>query len=120
MARERKHASWNVYAMFWMQHEADEVLWRVTGVGKDTSDEMVMNDLLDGVTAVVGASLESDSWVEDRRLCYMVVKSIPEAEWLKDDLTKLKWGAGGGGGLGRRAHVVVSQIRKLRAERVSV
>ena len=80
LARERKHASWDVAVVVWTEHAADEVLWRVMGVGKDTSDEMVMRDLLDDDTAVVGAGLVRDSWVEDRRSRYVVVKSIPEAE----------------------------------------
>ena len=119
LARERKHASWDVTAVVWMEHAADEVLWRVTGVEKETSDEMVMKDLLDDVTAVVGSGLVQDSWVEDRRSRYVVVKSIPEAELVKDWLSKLKGGAGEGG-WGHRAPVVVGRIRKPWAERVSV
>ena len=103
----------------WKEHTADEVVWRVTGVEKETSDEMVMKDLLDDVTAVVGSGLVHDSWVDDRRSRYVVVKSIPEAEWVKDGLSKLKGGAGEGG-WGRRAPVVVGRIGKPGAERVSV
>ena len=92
MARERKHASWDVAAVVWTEHTADEVLWRVTGVEKETSDERVMKYLLDDVMTVVGSGLVRDSWVEDYRSQYVVVKSIPEAGWVKDGLTKLKGG----------------------------
>ena len=119
ISRERKHASWDVAAVVWTEHAADEVLWRVTGVEKDTYNERMMKDLLDNVTAVVGTGLVRDSWVEDHRSRYVVAKSIPEAEWVKDDLTKLKGGAGEGG-WGRRAPVVVGRIGKPGAERVSV
>ena len=119
LTRERKHASLDVSAVVWTEHAADEMLWRVTGVEKETSYEIIMKDLLNHVTAVVGTGLVRDSWVEDRRSRYVVVKSIPEAEWVNDELTKLK-GGGGEGGWGRRAPMIVGQIGKPRAQRVSV
>ena len=103
----------------WTEHAADEMVWRVMGVEKETSDEMVMKGLLDDVMAVVGSGLVRDSWVEERRSWYVVVKSIPEAEWVKDGLTKPKGGAGEGG-WGRKGPVVVGRIGKPGAERVSV
>ena len=119
LTRERKHTSSDVAVVVWTEHAVDEVLWRVTGVEKDTSNEMVIKDLLDDVMAVVGTGLVRDSWVEDCRSWYVVVKSIPEAEWVKNRLTKLKGGAGVGG-WGCRAPVVVGRIGKPEAERVSV
>lgn len=100
LTRETKHAFSDMAAVVWTEHAVDEVLWRVTGVGKDTYDSMVMKDLLDDVMAVVGAGLVRASWVEDHRSRYVMVKSIPEVEWVKDGLTILK------GVLGRQDGVV--------------
>ena len=106
-------------ALVWTEHAADEVLWRITGVGRDTSDEEVRKELETDVTAVVGAGLVRESWVERRKSRYVMVKEIPEAEWVKDGMSKLK---GGTGGVvwGRRAPVVTSRTGKAGATRVSV
>lgn len=119
LVRERKCTSWNVAALAWTDHVADEVLWRGTRMGKDTSDEMVMKDVLDDVTAVVGACLLRDSLVEHCRLRYVVVKKVPQPEWLNDGFTRLKGGAGRGG-WGHLAMVVVSRVVKSGAVGVSV
>ena len=105
--------------LVWTEHVADEVLWRVTGVGRDTSDEVVRKELEGDVTAVVGAGLVWESWVEVRKSRYVVVKGIPKAEWVKDGMSKLK---GGSGEVvwGRRAPVVTSRTGKAGAARVSV
>ena len=50
--------------------------------------------MADDVTAVVGAGLVKDSWVEGRKSRYVVVSGIPEAEWMKDGMSKLKGGTG--------------------------
>ena len=92
LVKESKRASWGVAALVWTEHAADEVLWRVTGVGRDTSDEEVRKEMLDDVVAVVGAGLVRDSSVEDRKSRYVVVKGIPEAEWIKNGMSNLKGG----------------------------
>ena len=71
------------------------------------------------MTAVVGAGLVRDSWVEGRKSRYVVVSGIPEAEWLKDGMSKLK---GGTGEVmwGRRVPVVTLRTGKAGAARVSV
>ena len=66
------------------------------------------------VTAVVGAGLVRDSWVEGKKSRYVVVQGIPEAEWVKDRMSKLKGGAGGAV-WGRRAPVVTSRAGKAGA-----
>ena len=76
---QRGHASWAVLAVVWTEHGADEILWRVTGAGKDTIDEVVRSALVDDVSAVVGGRLLRDSWVEDRLSKYVVGKNVPEA-----------------------------------------
>ena len=94
LVKQRGHATWAVSAVVWTEHGADEILWRVTGVGKDTIDEVVKSALVDDVSAVVGGGLLRDSWVEDRLSKYVVVKNVPEAEWLKDGASKVKGGGG--------------------------
>ena len=64
-------------------------------MGKDTRDDAVRTTVVDDVPAVVGGALVKDSWVEDHLLRYVVVKGIPEAEWLKDGPSKLKGGGRG-------------------------
>ena len=119
LVKESGRVSWNVGALVWTEHAADEILWRITGVGRDTSDEVVRKEVADDVTAVVRAGLVRDSWVEGRRSRYVVVGGIPEAEWLKDGMSKLK---GGTGEVvwGRRAPVVTLRTGKAGAARVSV
>ena len=119
LVKESRRVSWNVSAVVWTEHAADEVLWRVTGVGRDISYEDVRKELVDDVTAVVGAGLVKDSWVEERKSRYVVVKGVPEAEWMKDGMSKLK-GGGVGSMCGRRAPVVTSRVGKAGAARVSV
>ena len=119
LVKESDRASWGVAALVWTEHAADKVLWRVTGVGRDTSDEDVRREILDDVAAVVGAGLVRDSWVEGRKSRYVVVKGNPEAEWVKDGLSKLKGGSGGSL-WGRRAPVVIGRVGKAGAARVSV
>ena len=77
-----------------MEHGTDEILWRVTGVGKVTVNGAVRAALVDDVSAVVGGGLLKDSCVEDRLSRYVVVKGVPETEWLKDGASKLKGGVG--------------------------
>ena len=105
--------------LVWTEHAADKVLWRVMGVGRDTSDEDARKEMLDDVVAVVRAGLVRDAWVEERKSRYVVVKGIPESEWMKDGLSKLKGGSGGAL-RGRRAPVVTGRVRKAGAARVSV
>ena len=45
LVKERKQTSWNVTAGVWMTHAADEVLWRITGVGRDTHDDVVVKNI---------------------------------------------------------------------------
>ena len=119
LVKESGRVSWGVGALVWTEHAADEVLWRVTGVGRDTYEEEVRKELERDVTAVVGAGLVRESWVEERKSRYVVVKGIPEAEWVRDGRSKLK---GGTGEVvwGRRAPVVVSRAGKAGAAHVSV
>ena len=119
LVRESGRMSWGVAAVVWTEHAADEVLWRFTGVGRDVSDEEVRKELADDVAAVVGAGLIRDSWVEERKSRYVVVKWITEAEWVLDGFSKLKGGASGAVWR-RRAPVVTSRVGKAGAARVSV
>lgn len=41
LVRDRNYMSWNFTTVVWKKHAVDEVLWRIGGVGKDTSDEVV-------------------------------------------------------------------------------
>ena len=106
LVRQRGRTSWAVLAVVWTEHGTDEILWRVTGVGKGTSDKTFRTSLVDDVSAVVGGGLWKDSWVEDCLSKYVVVKYVPEAEWLKDGASKLK-GGGSERIWGRRLPVVV-------------
>ena len=88
-------------------------------MGKDTLYDVVRIALVADMSAVVVGGVLWDSWVEDCMLKYVVVKKVPEAEWLRDGPSKLK---SGGSELvwGRRLLAVVSRVGKRGAERVSV
>lgn len=88
-------------------------------MGRDTPEDVVMNDLLNDVTVVVGTGSVRDSCKENRRSRYVVLKGIPEAEWLIHGLTKLK-GGNGASGWGRRDPVVVGRVSRAGAVKVSV
>ena len=105
--------------MVWTKHGTDKILWRVNGVGKNTSDEAVRTALVDDASAVVGGGLLKYSWVEGRLSRYVLVKNVLTAEWLKDGASKVK-GGGSERVAGRRILVVVSRVGKKGAKRVSV
>ena len=90
LVKQRGHTSGAVSAVVRMEHGKYEILWRVTGVGKDTINEAVRTALVDDISAVVGGGLLKDSWVEDCLSKYVVVKNVPRAECLKDGASKLK------------------------------
>ena len=116
LVRQRGHTSLAVSAVVCVEHRTDEILWRVTEVGKDTPDEAIRTALVNDVSAIVGGGLLEDSWVEDRLSKYMVVESIPEAEWLRDGASKLKGGEASGYGVGGFRSWSVGSGRRGRNE----
>ena len=116
LVRQRGHTSWAVSAVVYVEHRTNEILLRVTGVGKDAPDEAIRTALVDDISAVVGGGLLEHSWVEDRLSKYVVVESIPEAEWLRDGASKLKGGEASGYGAGGFQSWSVGSGRRGRNE----
>ena len=54
---------WGVSAKMWSQHESDEILWTVTGVGKVVEDSEVLDRLKVNAVVLVGTADMVDWWV---------------------------------------------------------
>ena len=80
LIRERKHIAWSMATVEWTEHTMDEVLRRISSMGKDSPNDMVRNDRLDGVIAIMGSGFLRDRCFEDRLLRYMVVRGISDPE----------------------------------------
>ena len=91
-------------------HGGDEVLWTVRGVGEEVNGTVVARTMMRNLEAVWGVRSLFGCWVEDKMSANVVIRGIPEREWLSEK--------GGGKGLvegnpgimwGPRQHVVVSK-----------
>lgn len=61
LVKQSSHSSWAVVAVVWTEHGGDEILWKVSGVGRDTLDGAVRATLVDDVSAMVRGGLLKDS-----------------------------------------------------------
>ena len=75
---------WGVVASPYMVHGGDEILWTVRGVGEETNGFEVAKVILKNLEAVWGVGSLVGCWVENKMSAYVVVRGIPEREWLSD------------------------------------
>ena len=101
--------AWGVSVKVWGQHESDEILWTVSGVGKEVEDAEVVSLLRVNVAAAVGEAEVVDWWAEDHLSKYVVVGGVPEENWaasgwegIRQDNLDVAWG--------RRGPLVVSRV----------
>ena len=75
---------WGVVGSPYTVHEGDEVLWTVRGVDEGTNGTEVPKVILKKLEAVWGVGSLVGCWVENKMSAYIVVRGIPEREWLSD------------------------------------
>ena len=75
---------WGVVASPYTVHGGDEVLWTVRGVDEVTNGSEVAKVVSKNLEAVWGVGSLIGCWVENKMSAYVVVRGIPEREWLSD------------------------------------
>ena len=75
---------WGVVALPYTVHGGDEILWTVRGVVEETNGSEVANVILKNLEAVWGVGSLVGCWVENKGSAYVVVRVIPEREWLSN------------------------------------
>lgn len=61
MERERERTTCSVAAVGWIDLVADEALWRIVGVRRDSPNEVVQKELFNDVTAIVRTGFVRES-----------------------------------------------------------
>ena len=75
---------WGLVTSPYTVHVGDEVLWTVRGVGEEVNGTEVAGTILKNLEAVWGVGSLVGCWVENKMSAYVVVRGIPEREWLSE------------------------------------
>ena len=75
---------WGLVASPNTVHGGDEVLWTVRGVGEEVNGTEVAKTVMKNLEAVWGVGSLVGCWVENKLSAYVVVRGIPEREWLSE------------------------------------
>ena len=75
---------WGLVASPYTVHGGDEVLWMVCGVELEVNGSDVARMILRNLEAVWGVGSVVGCWVENKLSAYVVVRGIPEREWLSE------------------------------------
>ena len=75
---------WGLVASPYTVHGGDEVLWTVRGVELEVNGSDVARTILRNLEAVWGVGSVVGCWVENKLSVYVVVRGIPEREWLSE------------------------------------
>ena len=75
---------WGLVALLYTVHGGDEVLWTVRGVELEVNGSDVARMKLWNLEAVWGVGSVVGCWVENKLSAYVVVRAIPEREWLSE------------------------------------
>ena len=75
---------WGLVASPYTVHGGDEVLWTVRGVELEVNGSDVAMMILRNLEAVWGVGSVVGCWVENKLSAYVVVRGIPEREWLSE------------------------------------
>ena len=73
---------WGLVASPYTVHGGNEVLWTGRGVGEEINGTEVAGTILKNLEAVWGVGSLVECWVENKMSAYVVVRGIPEREWL--------------------------------------
>ena len=75
---------WGLIACPYTVHGGDEVLWTVRGVGEEVNGMEVAGTVLKNLEAVCGVGSLVGCWVQNKMSADVVVRGIPEREWLSE------------------------------------
>ena len=75
---------WGLVASPYTVHGGDKVLWTVRGVELEVNGSDVARTVLRNLEAVWGVGSVVGCWVENKLSAYVVVRGIPEREWLSE------------------------------------
>ena len=75
---------WGLVASPYTVQGGDEVLWTVRGVELEVNGSDVARTILRNLEAVWGVGSVVGCWVENKLSVYVVVRGIPEREWLSE------------------------------------
>ena len=75
---------WGLVASTYTVHGGDEVLWTVRGVGEEVNGTEVARTVMKNLEVVWGVGSLVGCWVENKVSAYVVVRGIPEREWLSE------------------------------------
>ena len=75
---------WGLVALLCTVHGSDKVLWRVRGVELEVNGSDVAKMILGNLEVVWGVGSVVGHWVENKLSAYVVVRGIPEREWLSE------------------------------------
>ena len=75
---------WGLVPSPYTVHGGDEVLWTVRGVGEEVNGTEVAGTILKNLEAVWGVGSLVGCWVENKLSAYVVVRGIPQREWLSE------------------------------------
>ena len=75
---------WGLVASPYTVHGGDEVLWTVRGVGEEVNGMEVAGTILKNLEAVCGVGSLVGCWVVNKMSADVVVRGIPEREWLSE------------------------------------
>ena len=75
---------WGLVASPYTVDGGDEVLWTVKGVGEEVNGTEVARTVKRNLEAVWGVGSLVGCWVENKISAYVVVRGIPEREWLSE------------------------------------
>ena len=77
---------WGLVGSPYTVHGGDEVLWTVRGVELEVNGSDVARMILKNLDAVWGVGSVVGCWVENKLSAYVVVRGIPEREWLPENI----------------------------------
>ena len=73
---------WALVASPYTVHVGDKALWTVRGVDEGVNSTMVAGTIMKNLDPVWGVGSRVGCWVENKMSAYIVVRGIPEREWL--------------------------------------
>ena len=73
---------WRVSAVPYTVHGGNEVVWTVSGVSSTEEDEKVIGEVRHGADTAWDVGTVDGCWVEEKESVYVVVRRIPEGEWV--------------------------------------
>ena len=75
---------WGLIALPYTVHGGDEVRWTVRGVDEAVNGTEVAKIVMRNLETVWGAESLVGCWVENKLSAYVIVRGIPEREWLSE------------------------------------